>query len=44
MFIEHRMTQLQMWVNRLCHHPVLGQSDVWKHFVTCTDEKVITCF
>ncbi|XP_054708676.1 sorting nexin lst-4-like isoform X2 [Uloborus diversus] len=39
MFIEHRMTQLQMWVNRICKHPVLGNSDVWKHFISCTDEK-----
>ncbi|PRD27858.1 UNVERIFIED_CONTAM: lst-4 [Trichonephila clavipes] len=40
MFIEHRMIQLQMWVNRICHHPVLGHCDVWKHFITCTDEKM----
>ncbi|CAL1267081.1 unnamed protein product [Larinioides sclopetarius] len=40
MFIEHRMIQLQMWVNRICRHPVLGHSDVWKHFITCTDEKM----
>ncbi|XP_042897235.1 sorting nexin lst-4 [Parasteatoda tepidariorum] len=39
MFIEHRMIQLQMWISRICNHPVLGQSDVWKHFITCTDEK-----
>ncbi|XP_023225261.1 sorting nexin lst-4-like [Centruroides sculpturatus] len=38
-FIEHRMAQLQMWVNRICRHPVLSQSEVWKHFITCTDEK-----
>ncbi|GBN08438.1 Sorting nexin lst-4 [Araneus ventricosus] len=40
MFIEHRMIQLQMWVNRISRHPVLGHSDVWKHFITCTDEKM----
>ncbi|GIY56133.1 sorting nexin lst-4 [Caerostris darwini] len=40
MFIEHRMIQLQMWVNRISHHPVLGHSDVWKHFISCTDEKM----
>lgn len=39
-FIEHRKTQLQSWVNRICRHPVLSQSDVWIHFITCTaDEK-----
>lgn len=34
------MIQLQMWVNRLARHPVLSQCDVWKHFITCTDDKV----
>ncbi|XP_035208787.1 sorting nexin lst-4-like, partial [Stegodyphus dumicola] len=38
-FIDHRMNQLQMWVNRICRHPVLSQSEVWMHFLTCTDEK-----
>jgi sorting nexin-9/18/33 len=39
-FIAHRRTQLQSWVNRICRHPVLSQSDVWMHFITCTaDEK-----
>lgn len=38
-FIEHRMNQLQMWVNRICRHPVLSECEVWKHFLTCTDEK-----
>ena len=38
-FIEHRMRQLRRWVNRICRHPVLSQSDVWMHFLTCTDEK-----
>ena len=38
-FIEHRRTQLQSWVNRICRHPLLSQSDVWNHFITCTDEK-----
>ncbi|OQV13685.1 Sorting nexin-33 [Hypsibius exemplaris] len=38
-FIEHRMAQLKLWVNHLCSHPVLSQSDVWQHFLTCTDEK-----
>ncbi|XP_054159628.1 sorting nexin-33-like [Oppia nitens] len=39
-FIEHRRLQLQSWVNRICKHPVLSQSDVWNHFLTCgPDEK-----
>lgn len=38
-FIEHRMNQLQSFVNRMCRHPVLGQSEVWAHFLACTDEK-----
>jgi sorting nexin-9/18/33 len=38
-FIEHRMRQLRLWINRVCRHPVLSQCDVWMHFLTCTDEK-----
>jgi sorting nexin-9/18/33 len=38
-FIRHRLNQLQLWVNRICRHPVLSQSDVWMHFMICTDEK-----
>ncbi|XP_055945160.1 sorting nexin lst-4-like isoform X1 [Argiope bruennichi] len=38
-FIDHRKNQLQMWVNRICRHPVLSQSEVWMHFLTCTDDK-----
>ncbi|RXG69391.1 Sorting nexin-18 [Armadillidium vulgare] len=38
--IEYRMTMLQSWIDRICHHPVLGQCDVLKHFLTCpNDEK-----
>ena len=33
------MNQLQSFVNRMCRHPVLSQSEVWNHFLTCTDEK-----
>lgn len=36
---EHRMQQLQLWVDRMCRHPVLSQSAVWHHFLTCGDEK-----
>jgi len=38
-FIEHRMNQLQSFVDRMCRHPVLSQSEVWNHFLSCTDEK-----
>lgn len=38
-FIRHRLAQLQLWVDRICRHPVLAQSDVWMHFMTCTDDK-----
>lgn len=37
--IEHRKNILQIWVNKICRHPVLSISDVWMHFLTCTDEK-----
>uniref|UniRef100_A0A8D8WFW6 Sorting nexin-33 n=2 Tax=Cacopsylla melanoneura TaxID=428564 RepID=A0A8D8WFW6_9HEMI len=38
-FIEHRKNQLQSFVDYVCRHPVLSQSPVWTHFITCTDEK-----
>ena len=38
-FIEHRMMQLQSFVDRVCRHPILSQSEVWQHFLSCTDEK-----
>lgn len=37
--IEHRKNIFQLWVNKVCRHPVLSKSDVWIHFLTCTDEK-----
>ncbi|KAF7640456.1 PX domain-containing protein [Meloidogyne graminicola] len=36
--IEHRRSILQLWVNKICRHPVLSQSEVWRHFMSCTDE------
>ena len=33
------MNQLQSFVNRMCRHPVLSQSEVWSHFLTCTDDR-----
>ena len=38
-FISRRMHQLQNFVTRMCNHPVLSQSEVWQHFITCTEEK-----
>ena len=38
-FIEHRRAMLESWVQRVCRHPVLARSEVWRHFVSCTDEK-----
>lgn len=38
-FIQNRRIQLQSWVNRISRHPVLSESTVWKHFITCKDEK-----
>lgn len=39
-FINERMKQLQEWVTRITNHPVVSKSNVWRHFLTCTDEKV----
>lgn len=38
-FIDHRMNKLQSFVNRVCIHPVLSQSEVWRHFLTAKGEK-----
>lgn len=38
-FIEHRRSQLQEFTNYICSHPILSNCEVWKHFITCTDEK-----
>ncbi|KAJ8299164.1 hypothetical protein KUTeg_023224 [Tegillarca granosa] len=38
-FINERMKQLQYWVDRMVRHPVISKSDVFLHFLTCTDEK-----
>lgn len=37
--IEHRRIELQSFVDRICRHPVLCNSEVWKHFITQTDDK-----
>jgi len=38
-FIERRSNQLQSFVDRVCAHPVLSTSEVWMHFLTCTDDR-----
>ena len=38
-FIDHRMKTLQSFVDRICSHPIMSESEVWKHFITCTDQK-----
>ncbi|XP_059504464.1 sorting nexin-9 isoform X2 [Stegostoma tigrinum] len=38
-FIKMRMERLQNWMNRMCHHPVISNSEVFQLFVTCRDEK-----
>lgn len=38
-FIEHRRAQLQEFMNWMCAHPILSNCEVWRHFITCTDDK-----
>ncbi|KAI8783952.1 sorting nexin-33 [Biomphalaria glabrata] len=38
-FIQERMRQLQAWVDRMVRHPVISRSEVFLHFLTCTDDK-----
>jgi len=37
--IEHRRIELQSFIYRVCRHPVLANSEVWKHFITETDDR-----
>lgn len=34
-FIEERRRQLELWLNRICSHPVLCASYAVQHFITC---------
>jgi len=36
--VKKRKYLLEKWINRLCRHPVLAQSAVLQHFVTCCSE------
>lgn len=38
-FVEKRKERLQLWINRICLHPVLSQSLVFKHFLKCGDNE-----
>lgn len=38
-FVEKRKEKLQMWMNRICLHPVLSSSTVFHHFLTCGDNE-----
>ena len=36
-FIAKRRSQLELWLNRMSAHPVIGQSEVFVHFLQCDD-------
>lgn len=36
-FINKRKAQLELWLNRMSYHPVVGQSEVFVHFLQCDD-------
>ncbi|KAJ7392101.1 Sorting nexin-9 [Desmophyllum pertusum] len=38
-FVEKRKEKLQLWMSRICLHPVLSQSMVFNHFLTCGDNE-----
>lgn len=39
-FVEKRREKLQRWSNRIARHPVMSRSDVFSHFILCSDEGV----
>ncbi|TPP64587.1 Sorting nexin 9 variant [Fasciola gigantica] len=39
-FVDERRKLLQLWLDRMCKHPVVAQSHVFIHFLTCADVKV----
>lgn len=44
-FVEKRRERLEKWLNRLCRHPLISNSEVFQHFLLCKDdEKVILIF
>ena len=36
-FINKRKAQLELWLNRMSSHPVIGRSEVFVHFLQCDD-------
>ena len=42
--IEKRRVGFQNFVDRICRHPILSTSSVWKLFITETDEKACTFY
>ncbi|XP_075257606.1 sorting nexin-18-like [Convolutriloba macropyga] len=36
-FVHKRMFRLQHWMNRMSRHPVIGRSQVYRHFISETD-------
>lgn len=38
-FIKMRMERLQGWMNRMCHHPIVSESELFQLFITYRDEK-----
>jgi len=30
---------LQLWVDKICRHPVMSKAEVWMHFLTCHSEE-----
>uniref|UniRef100_H3BBA9 Sorting nexin n=1 Tax=Latimeria chalumnae TaxID=7897 RepID=H3BBA9_LATCH len=39
-FIKMRMERLQAWMNRMCRHPVVSESEVFQQFLSFRDEKI----
>ena len=40
-FVEKRREKLQMWISRICIHPVLSRSMVFHHFITCGENEKV---
>lgn len=38
-FIGGRMQQLQMWIERMCMHPIISESEVFQHFLRSKDSE-----
>lgn len=39
-FVNERLQHLQVWIDRICQHPVVANSETFMHFLTCTNKKV----